>query len=217
MIPRCLAVLTAAAALLSVQQACSPAGSREAAGDPNKAAAPNPKPLKPGEAVPDGTLTGHDGKTFSLSSKQPRAVLLTFIFTRCPAMEFCPRMSLKFAEMRKALDGSRWKDGMELVSVTLDPEHDTPEVLAAYARGLEARAGSWTFAACPRGVLDGLKRAFGVRAAIAGETGTIEHNLVTVLIDAQGRLRRTWEGNTWTSAEIMAELPSAAAENAPGS
>lgn len=216
MILRPLAILCAAA-LFFVPQACSPAGSREAAGDRDRAAAPHPGPLKPGEAVPDCTLTGHDGKTLSLSSREPRAVLLTFIFTRCHAMEFCPRMSLKFAEMRKALDGSRWKDGVELMSVTLDLEHDTPEVLAACARGLDARAGSWTFATCPPDVLERLKQSFGVLAAMSGETGAIEHNLVTVLIDARGRLHRTWEGNTWTSAEVMAELPSAAAENAPGS
>lgn len=216
MIPRPLVILCAAA-LLSVQQACSPAGTRAATGDRDQTAAPNPGPVRQGDAVPDCTLTGHDGKKLSLSSRQPRAVLLTFIFTRCHAMEFCPRMSQKFAEMRKALDASPWKDGVELVSVTLDPEHDTPEVLAACARGLEARAGSWTFAACPRDVLERLKCAFGVRAAMSGETGAIEHNLVTVLIDARGRLHRTWEGNTWTSAEVMAELLSAAAANAPGS
>ena len=198
------------AALLAAQQACGPAGSSAPPSLQNQSAAPAPAVLKPGDAVPDETLTGHDGQPFSLASRQPRMVLLTFIFTRCSAMEFCPRMSQKFTDMRRRLDATSWKDSVELVSVTLDPEHDTAEVLAAYARGVEATAGSWTFATCPREVLDGLQKSFGVRAAVSGATGATEHNLVTVLIDGRGRLLRTWEGNTWAGDEVIEALSVAA-------
>jgi cytochrome oxidase Cu insertion factor (SCO1/SenC/PrrC family) len=164
--------------------------------------------LKPGESVPEFAFANQDGRQLAFGALRPKAVLMTFIFTRCSTVEFCPRMSLKFQEARKVLDASQWKDAVELLSVTLDPEHDTPEALGAYSTSFDARPGSWTFAACAPDVLAALKSRFSVRAT-TGENGAIEHNLITVLVDSQGRLQKTWEGNNWSTEEILAELPRA--------
>lgn len=163
-------------------------------------------PLQPGDPVPDFAFTTHDGKAATFSSLRPRAVLMTFIFTRCTMMEFCPRLSLKFRETREALDPSPHRDSVELLSITLDPQNDTPEALATYAGSFGARPGRWTFARCEPDVLSGVKRQFGVRAEATGPNGSIEHNLITALVAPDGRLRRIWEGNAWTAAEIIAEL-----------
>ncbi|MBP7949144.1 MAG: SCO family protein [Verrucomicrobiales bacterium] len=162
--------------------------------------------LQPGDRVPDFAFTNHEGKESSLAALRPRAVLATFIFTRCTMAEFCPRMSAKFREMRNALDATARRDGVELLSITLDPEHDTPAELAIYAKALKATPGSWTFAQCQAPVLATLKQQFGVRAEPAAPDGSIEHNLITALITPDGRLRKIWEGNRWGSAEVIAEL-----------
>lgn len=199
-----------AAALLAVQSACGPAEpTSNAKGNASPAA--EVRALVPGDEVPDCAFTSHDGKPFTLASMRPRAVIMTFIFTRCPSAEFCPKLSMKFQELRKALDDSPWKDSVELVSVTLDPEHDTPPVLAAYAGHFGARPGSWTFANCLPDILTTLKERFSVRAAVSAETGTIEHNLITALISSRGRLVKIHDGNQWRTDEILAELPAATA------
>lgn len=195
-----LALLTAA---------CDPcSSSREA---PRAAEAASGKLLNPGDRVPDFTFTNHEGREVAFSSLRPRAVLTTFIFTRCTSAEFCPRMSLKFRETREALDASAHRDTVELLSVTLDPENDTRELLAAYATSLNAQPGSWTFARCAPEVLSVLKQQFGVRAAPSGPNGAMEHNLITALIGPDGRLQRVWDGNSWTVGEVTAELERASA------
>lgn len=168
--------------------------------------------LAVGAEVPNFALTDHGGREFELAELRPQAVLVTFIFTRCPSMEFCPMMSQKFAETRAALDQSPWRDEIVLLSVTLDPEHDTVEVLADYAGHFGARPGDWTFATSTPAVLEEMKAAFGVTAAFSEETGTIEHNLVTALIDSSGRLGKVWLGNQWEIAKLVAELPAATGE-----
>jgi len=184
---------------------CDPATSGHGSAAP---AVPATKRLLPGGEVPDFTFTGHDGKMVSFSSLRPRSVLMTFIFTRCTMMEFCPRMSLKFQETRAALDASPHKAEVELLSITLDPEHDTPEALADYAKSFGAVAGGWTFATCQPGVLERLKQRFGVQAAPTGPNGSIEHNLITALVDPRGLLQKVWEGNSWTTADVLLQFPS---------
>lgn len=130
---------------------------------------------------------------------------MNFIFTRCGVQEFCPRANRQFTALREALDASPWRDRVELVSVTLDPEHDTPEVLGPFAEFHQAAPGRWTFATLPRPRLEELKRAFGVWTR-PGEDGTIDHNLRTAVVGSGGRVLALWEGNRWTSEEILAVL-----------
>jgi protein SCO1/2 len=200
-----------AAGLAVLQVSCGPAAAPPDASITAPASLA-PQPLRPGDAVPDFAFLDQAGQRVTFHSLRPRAVLVTFIFTRCSMLEFCPRMSQKFLETRKALDESSSADAVELLSLTLDPEHDTPEALAEYARAFGARPGSWTFATCPPEVLETLKRQFGVHAAPTGPNGTIEHNLVTVLVDAGGHVRNIWEGNSWQAAEILQALKSNAAD-----
>lgn len=164
------------------------------------------KRLLAGDVVPDFSFTGHDGKPRNLASLRPQAVLMTFIFTRCTMMEFCPRMSFKFQQTRAALDASPHKADVELLSITLDPEHDTPAALAEYAMSFGAGAGGWTFATCQPAVLELLKQRFGVQAAATGPNGSIEHNLITALVDGRGRVQMIWEGNAWTTADVIQQF-----------
>ena len=87
--------------------------------------------LKPGDDVPDFAMTAQDGKTFRLSDLRGEVIALTFIYTRCPLPDFCPRLDAKFSEATQRAEGSPRKAArLRFLSVSFDPEHDTPEVFA---------------------------------------------------------------------------------------
>lgn len=198
----------AACAILMLGGCDSPPPATSAADD--SPARPEPgRMVESGAEVPNFQLTDHTGRTIALRDLRPRATLVTFIFTRCSAAEFCPTMARKFSETRAALDASPLGSQVTLLSVTLDPAHDTPEVLAGYAGHVGAKPESWLFATPGVAGLEEIKKAFGVTSAYSEETGTIEHNLVTALIDRDGRLHRIWPGNRWETTAILAEIPAA--------
>ncbi len=86
-----------------------------------------------GEDVPDFTFTNQDGKPTSLAHYRGKTLLVTFIYTRCPFPDFCPRMSSNFDEVYKQLGTNPSLANAHLISISFDPEHDTPKVLREYA------------------------------------------------------------------------------------
>jgi protein SCO1 len=89
---------------------------------------------QPGDVVPNFSFTNQDGQRVSLKQYHGKVLLLTFIYTRCPFQDFCPRMSENFAEIYKQLETDpslEWST--QLLSLTFDPEHDTPKILRDYA------------------------------------------------------------------------------------
>ncbi len=92
-------------------------------------------------------MTASDGSPLKLSDFRGKEVALTFIFTRCPLPEFCPRMDRKFAELADRIGAvSNRAEKIRLLSVSFDPEHDPPEFLAAHAKNRGAKRPLWTFA-----------------------------------------------------------------------
>lgn len=181
---------------------------RGAAAEAPVAPAPAETVLAAGAKVPGFSLTDHTGRSFRLDSLGGSDVVMTFIFTRCAAVDFCPHINAAFAELRGELDARPDGRGVVLISVTLDPEHDTPEVLARFAQhAAAANSGRWLFATpgTPER-LEEMKAAFGVTSERSEATGAIEHNLVTVWIGRDATLRQTWHGNRWTSREIVESL-----------
>ena len=97
------------------------------------AAGPNAMHIpSPGEQVPDFAFINQDGKRVSLSQYRGKVLLVTFIYTRCPFPDFCPRMSHNFAEIYKQLGSNPSLANTHVLSVSFDPEHDTPKVLRDY-------------------------------------------------------------------------------------
>src|SRR6185437_14622722 len=89
--------------------------------------------LKEGDQMPAFSLTSQNGESISLNTFQGQPVILTFVFTRCPLPNFCPRMSSNFEELETAIGtGSGALAKARLLSITLDPEFDTPQVLKSY-------------------------------------------------------------------------------------
>jgi len=103
--------------------------------------------LKEGDEMPVFNLTNQNGEPISLDSFRGQPFVLTFIFSRCPVPNFCPRMSNNFEELQTAIKtGSGALAKTRLLSITLDPDYDTPKVLSDYAGYHHADTQIWTFA-----------------------------------------------------------------------
>jgi protein SCO1/2 len=166
---------------------------------------PAPRVLEPGQEVPDFTLTTQDGRTLKLSELRGAVVVLTFIYTRCPLPDFCPLMDRKFAELAGTIGAFPARAArVRLLSVSFDPEHDTPEVLRRHAESRGARPPLWTFAVAAHAELAKVAGSLGL--AYGPGRDEIIHNLATAVIDPRGRLARLEigsAGKNWKPLELL--------------
>ena len=163
--------------------------------------------LDVGEAVPDAAFIDQANRRRSIAEWRGSATLITFIYTQCPLPNFCPLMDQNFAKLQKAIAADAGlKAKARLVSVSFDPEHDTPEVLAKHATRLGADAAIWTFLTGDRATVDKFAARLGVGVL---REDTITHNLRTVLMGADGRIAHIYSGNEWAIATVLADLRAA--------
>jgi protein SCO1 len=164
-----------------------------------------------GDTVPDFKLRNQDGRTIHLSQFRGKALLVTFIYTRCPLPDFCPRMTRNFAQVESRLAANpALLDKTQLLCVSFDPEHDTPERLRAYAEqyignGAKDAFAHWDFAVPEKPVLAEMARYFDVGFS-AGPDDTITHTLSTTLIGPDGKVVRFYPGNDWTPDQVLADV-----------
>jgi protein SCO1/2 len=169
----------------------------------------------PGDRVPDFALRNQDGRTIRLGQFHGKELLITFIYTRCPLPDFCPRVTRNFAAIDKQLlANSALYARTHLLSVSFDPEHDTPERLRAYGAqyiGSDAKRAfaHWDFAVPQKSVLTEMARYFDV-GMTAGPDDTITHTLSTTLIGRDGKVVRFYPGNDWTPEQVVADVKQAA-------
>ena len=167
------------------------------------------EPLNVGDLIPDYPLTNELGQAFSLSRFKGDALGLTFIFTRCPFPNFCPRMSSNFQEVSQKLTAMKGgPTNWHLLSISFDPEFDTPATLKAYAESHEYDTAHWSFASGAMIEIDAITEQFGLMFPRNG-TG-FDHNLRTVVIDAKGRVKKIFIGNEWKVDDFVAEMVEAA-------
>ncbi|HEY7002091.1 MAG TPA: SCO family protein [Candidatus Udaeobacter sp.] len=165
----------------------------------------NSERLKEGDAVPLFSLTNQNGEHISIDTFRGRPFVITFVFTRCPLPNFCPLMSNNFEQLQAAItSGSGPLASTRLLSVTLDPAFDTPEVLKAYAGYHHADPRTWSFATGDEKEIDMLTRAFSVFRQTEG--GTISHGLATALIDKDGKIGQIWRGSAWKPDEVIEQI-----------
>ncbi|MDQ1558369.1 MAG: hypothetical protein QOD32_1429 [Pyrinomonadaceae bacterium] len=163
-----------------------------------------------GATAPDATLVNQDGKQFNLRQYRGRALVLTFIYTRCPLPDYCTLMSNNFAELNRELDKSpELRDGVRLLSVTLDPAYDTPQVLRSYgAAHTENYQGEkferWQFATGKPEEIQHVANFFGL--LYKQEGAQIDHSLRTAVIAPDGKLHKLYRGNEWKPAEVLNDL-----------
>jgi protein SCO1/2 len=173
----------------------------------------------PGDATPDFKLRNQDGRQIHLSQFKGKALLVTFIYTRCPSPEFCPRVTRNFAEVERQLAANpALYARTHLLSVSFDPEHDTQERLRAYGAtyiGSDAKDAfaHWDFAVPEKPVLAEMAKWFDL--GMTGEAdGSITHTLSTTLIGPDGKVARFYPGNEWTAEQVFADVRQVAASAA---
>jgi len=151
-------------------------------------------------ALPEFELVERGGENVSLASLRGKVWVADFIFTHCAGP--CPLLSSKMSTLQKSV---RELDGVRLVSFSVDPERDTPEVLAEYARRYQADAERWLFLTGPKEPLYRLVGE-GFRLAVADggpQAGLITHSTRFVLVDQQGRIRGYYDGAETGTADAL--------------
>jgi protein SCO1/2 len=166
---------------------------------------------KPGDEIPDFTLVNQDGKPIHLAQYKGKALALTFVYTRCPQPDQCTLMSNNFA----AVDLELQKQPAiyaktHLLTISFDPEYDTPKVMRSYGASHTGRYSDekfehWEFTT---GSADEVKRIaefLGLRYFKDSSTGEeqVMHSLRTAVIDPNGKLVKLYRGNEWKPAEIV--------------
>jgi protein SCO1/2 len=174
---------------------------------PSTAAAPAPRPKHP---LLSYHFTNELGQAVSLGDFQGQALAITFFFTRCPIPEFCPRLSKNFQEASRKLSSMAGAPkNWHFLSVSFDPEFDTPEVLKAYAEGYRYDPARWSFLTGPKDKIDELAGQSDVQ--VNRENGLINHNFRTLIIDAAGHLQMIFPTSGNLSDDIVAQILKAAA------
>ena len=153
-------------------------------------------------AAPDFALTSQDGAEVTLTALRGKVVAVTFIYTWCP--DVCPMLTDKMARVQDGL-GPDFGSKVAFVSITVDPERDTPDVLKEYAEAFHANLAGWSFLTGDPAAVREVARRYGVAVAKAAD-GQVDHTLLTTLVDRQGVMRVQYLGYRFDEEEFRHDL-----------
>jgi len=172
---------------------------------------------KPGDEVPNFGLVNQDGKTIGIHDYRGKVLLLTFVYTRCPLPDYCTLMSNNFAQ----IEGESGKQPAlyaksHLLSITIDPDYDTPKILRSYGAAHTGRYSDetfahWEFASGTKDQVKGIAQFFGLR--YFADNDQIIHGLRTVIVGPDGRVYKVYRGNEWKPDEVLKELQAVTEKN----
>ena len=167
------------------------------------------EPLNVGDAMPDYRFTNQLGRTVQLSDFKGQALAFTFIFTRCPLPDFCPRMSRNFTEVQQKLKSlPNGPTNWHLLTISFDPHFDTPTVLRNYAQVFQYDPARWDFVTGAMIDIDAITDQFNL--AIMKRGNEWDHKVRTVVIDVNGRVQKIIIGNDWKPDALVEEIVKAA-------
>jgi protein SCO1 len=166
--------------------------------------------------VKNFTLTDQDGNKFQLAEARGKVIAVTFVYTKCP--DVCPLFTANFASIQRALaqgqSGQKLADYL-LLTITTDPEYDTPAQLKSYASLFKPDHSRWLFLTGKKDALAQVWKDFGVTVRRYGDDQQIQHTALTTLIDRHGKRRVDYYGDKWHEKELLQDLISLAARNQP--
>ncbi len=180
--------------------------------DTNADASAGPVQAKIGDEVPDYRLVNQDGKAIRIHDYRGKALFLTFIYTRCPMPDQCALMSNNFAAIDQELQKQpELYEKTHLLSISFDPEYDTPKVLRSYGAAFTGKYSDETFAhrefaSGTKDEVKGIAQFFGLR--YYDDKDQIIHGLRTVVIAPDGKVAKVYRGNEWKPAEVLEDLKS---------
>jgi protein SCO1/2 len=152
-----------------------------------------------GATIPDFELTDQFSQRLALSSLRGKVVAVTFIYSRCPLPDYCPRMVENFTVVRDRFAARMGRD-LALLTISFDPQYDTPQILARYAASHRANTPGWHFLTGEPASIERVCNAFGIQ--YWAEEGLITHSLQTAIVDREGRLAATVEGKDFTPQQL---------------
>lgn len=174
--------------------------------------APAPSALADIGPAPPVALTDAAGQPFVLADLRGKAVIVSFVYTTCTGS--CPATTFSLTRVQRSLkEAGIWAKRVEFVSISLDPERDTPEVLAAYARNYQADPAAWHFLTGPPDRVAKVVAAWGMWAKI-GPSGTLDHPSRIFLVDPQGRQREIYNLEFLKPASVLHDVQAVLAEEA---
>lgn len=156
-----------------------------------------------GEDLPDFALYDQDGRVVQPARFEGKQLVLNFIFTRCPDPKMCPASTAKMMQVQAA-GRERGISNLQLVSITLDPEYDTPGVLNTYAAARGIDTANFSFLTGPESAILDLMTQLGVLAF--PEDGLLRHTLATLLIDVQGQIIYRSDTSDWKPEEYLKRM-----------
>lgn len=185
--------------------------------NPNQSAPVDERFAQIGKQVTDFTLTNQDGKSISTKDFKGKAWAITFIYARCPLPDYCIKMSTNFSDAALQIMKSDVKDKMRLLSISFDPENDTPAKLRQYGQGYLGKDAKpdfsvWQLAVGSDKEVKSIADFFGLRYETDQNDKTqINHSLRTAVISPEGKVTKIFAGNDWTANDLLAEMKSALA------
>jgi protein SCO1/2 len=154
--------------------------------------------------APEFTLTSQDGKRIALKDLRGKVLAITFIFASCA--DTCPLLTAKMAGLQDRL-GADFGPRVYFVSITVDPERDTPKVLKRYAEAHRANPGGWAFLTGTPAEIREIARRYGIFYKKT-ERGDVDHTFLTSLVDQSGTLRVQYMGTRFNADEMLRDLRS---------
>jgi protein SCO1/2 len=176
----------------------------------NAPAIPGAVQAKEGDEVPNYTLRNQDDREVRIHNYRGKALLLTFIYTRCPVPEYCTLMSDNFAQIDRALSQDpELYERTHLLSISIDPGYDTPQVLRSYGAAHTERYQNetfahWEFAGGTNEQVKDIALFFGL--TYFPEKDQIIHGLRTAIVSPEGKVVKVYTGNDWKPEEVVEEL-----------
>jgi protein SCO1/2 len=161
------------------------------------------KYVREGDYIPNFAMIDQHGDFLQMREMRGQAFVLNFIFTRCQAATMCPASTTRMSELQELARDADLKD-LHFVTITFDPEFDSPGILRQYADGYGLEHDNFHLLTATQEVVDDLQRQFGILTM--DEDGTINHTMATLLVDANGRVAFRKEGSKWTTKEFLKEV-----------
>ena len=185
-------------------------------GSPLTPTAVVPGEPKPGDEIPDFGLVNQDGKRVRLSLYKGKAIALTFVYTRCTQPDQCTLMSTNFAAIDRQLQARPDVYAKtHLLTISFDPDYDTPKVMRSYGASHSGRYSDetfqhWEFLTGSQDEVKGIAQFFGLRYFHDTESADeqVIHSLRTAVIGPDGKLVKLYRGNEWKPGEIVSDLTS---------
>ena len=158
-----------------------------------------PALVRVGAEIPEFDLVDQNGAAVKLASLRGKVIAVTFIYTRCPLPDYCPRMVENFRAIRSRF-AARMDRDLVFLTISFDPKYDTPRMLAAYAASNRAGGPGWHFLTGDPPKIERVCNSFGIQ--YYADEGLITHSLQTAVIDRDGRLAATVEGKDFTPQQL---------------